>query len=89
MEWGYDQLPEAAKDLFDRLSVFGEPFGFDVLVAVAGAGIDELEVLDLLDELESRSLIENRRDEGETRYRLLETLASFAAQRPTASGLGE
>lgn len=89
VEWSYDQLPDTAKDLFNRLSVFGEPFGFDAVVAVAGARIDELEVLDLLDELESRNLIENRRDEGQTRYRLLETLASFAAQRLTASGLGE
>lgn len=88
LEWSYLQLPEPARALFERLSVFGAPFSLDAVVSVAGDR-DELTVLDLLDELESLSLIDARRSGHEVRYALLETLSTFAADRLADRGVTE
>ena len=80
--WSHDLLTEPEKVVFRRLSVF--PASFDLAAAeavVAGDGVDVVEcVLRLVD----RSLVVY--EPGANRYRLLETLRQFGAERLTDVG---
>ena len=85
IEWSYEQLSPEAQQLFCDLGVIVATFD---LAAVLGLepDLDELDVMDLLDELESKSLIRADRDGASTRYRLLETMRAFALARLQADG---
>lgn len=89
VEWSYEQLTETERDFFDRLGIFAGPFTREAAIAVADDDVDELAVIDLLDELASRNLIEVRHENGRSRYQLLETLASYAKRRLTERGLAD
>ena len=66
-----------------RLSVFAGGCSLEAAEAVcSGAGIDEVEVLDLLSALVARSLVvAEDAPSGERRYRLLETIRQYAEER--------
>jgi predicted ATPase/DNA-binding CsgD family transcriptional regulator/Tfp pilus assembly protein PilF len=88
LDWSYDLLSDAEKHLFNRLSVFVAGWTLEAAEAVCGGdGIDEQDVLDLLQRLVRKSLVvaEEGRD-GAARYRLLETLRQYAHERLTAAG---
>jgi predicted ATPase len=73
--WSYDLLQENERIFFDRLSVFVG--GFDLAAAEAICGADPLDpddVIDLLASLVEKSLVMVEQTDGETRYRLLETI---------------
>jgi tetratricopeptide (TPR) repeat protein len=68
--------------VFRRLSVFAGGWSLEAAEAVcAGAGVDELEVLDLLTRLFAKSLVQVEQQGGEARFRLLETLRQYAQDR--------
>ena len=81
IDWSYDLLSPDEQIVFDRLSVF------------AGAGpwmppkrsprrrLAEWQVLDLLAALVGKSLVQAEVIHGSTRYRLLETIRHYAAER--------
>jgi predicted ATPase/DNA-binding CsgD family transcriptional regulator len=88
LDWSYDLLSDAEKHLFNRLSVFVAGWTLEAAEAVCGGdGIDEQDVLDLLQRLVKKSLVvaEEGRD-GAARYRLLQTLRQYAHERLTAAG---
>jgi predicted ATPase/class 3 adenylate cyclase len=85
--WGYDQLDDSTRQLFDTVAVFVG--GFDLAAATAVAGGDELETLDGLEQLVDRSMITATVTEGTTRYGLLETLRQFGRDRSLESGSSE
>jgi len=88
LDWSYDLLSDAEKRLFNRLSVFVAGWTLEAAEAVCGGdGLDEQDVLDLLQRLVRKSLVlaEDGRD-GDARYRLLETLRQYAHERLTAAG---
>ena len=83
LEWSYDLLGDAEKQVLRRLSVFAGGFTFEAAVAVvADETIDETNVSDCLWELRSKSMIAVR---GEGRLRLLDTTLAFASQRLAGS----
>lgn len=84
--WSYDVLDEPDRRLFERLSIF--PGSFPLAGAAAVCGDEGQPVLDGLARLVDRSLVvaEPAEAEGETTYRLLETLRLFAAERLAARG---
>jgi predicted ATPase len=82
IDWSYDLLGAAERELFDSLGVFAG--GFDLLAVAAVAGADELEALDLVDSLIGKSMLEV--DVGGGRYRLLETLRQYAWDRLLTTG---
>jgi tetratricopeptide (TPR) repeat protein len=88
--WSYSLLTGAEQLLLGRLSVFAGGFGLDAAEAVCGSGdLDVLDVAGLLGSLVDKSLVVAE-PAGETlRYRLLETIRLFAAERLVEAGEDE
>jgi predicted ATPase/class 3 adenylate cyclase len=82
--WSYSLLDTAEQQLLRRLAVFPESFDLAGAEAVCGvAGLDRLEVVDLLGSLVNKSLVGTERGPQNLRYRLLETIRQFAGERLT------
>jgi len=82
--WSYDLLTPPQQHLFNSLSVCRG--GFDLgSVEVLGAHVQG-DAVDVLDDLVSRSLVIPLATEAGTRFRMLETLREFGADRLDASG---
>ena len=79
VQWSYDLLGDAEKQLLARCSVFAG--GFDLLGACAVTGpIDEFATLDLLDSCVRKSLLVADSSSGRTRFSMLETIRQFAEE---------
>ncbi|HYB14296.1 MAG TPA: adenylate/guanylate cyclase domain-containing protein, partial [Streptosporangiaceae bacterium] len=93
VDWSYSLLNGAEQVLLRRLSVFAEGFDLDAAEAVCGfSDIEVFDVTDLLGSLVDKSLVvaEPAGEAGETlRYRLLETIRQFAAEKLAETGDGE
>jgi predicted ATPase/class 3 adenylate cyclase len=88
--WSYSLLTESEQVLLARLAVFAGGFGLDAAEAVCGSGdLDVLDVADLLGSLVDKSLVVAEPAGGTLRYRLLETIRLFAAERLAEAGDGE
>lgn len=86
VDWSYQLLPETEQRVFDRLSVFQG--GWTLMSAEEVVGEDAArpgEVLDTVGRLAERSMIVVEAGPT-TRYRMLETLRQYAAERLEASG---
>ena len=85
--WSYSLLTGAERLLLARLSVFAGGFGLDAAEAVGGFGdLDVLDVADLLGSLVDKSLVVAEPAGAILRYRLLETIRLFAAERLAEAG---
>jgi predicted ATPase/class 3 adenylate cyclase len=85
--WSYSLLTEAEQVLLGRLSVFAGGFGLAAAEAVCGSGrLDVLEVADLLGSLVDKSLVVAEQAGETLRYRLLETVRLFAAEKLAEAG---
>jgi predicted ATPase/class 3 adenylate cyclase len=86
--WSYDLLDEGGRRLLDRLSVFAS--GCDLASAEVICGpASELggDILDGLMALVDQSLVKaEQTPDGEPRFRLLDTIRAFAAERLEADG---
>ncbi len=82
IDWSYDLLSSEERIVFDRLSVFAGGWTLDAAEAVApGGDVAVWQVLDLLAALVGKSLVQAEVIHGSTRYRLLETIRHYAAER--------
>jgi predicted ATPase/class 3 adenylate cyclase len=87
VDWSYSLLNTAEQLLLRRLSVFPETFDLAAAEAVCGFGeIEPIEVADLLGSLADKSLVVAEPAGTAVRYRLLETIRQFAAERLIESG---
>ncbi|HEY1347290.1 MAG TPA: hypothetical protein VGF54_20070, partial [Streptosporangiaceae bacterium] len=87
VEWSYSLLHGAERALLRRLSVFAEGFDLDAAEAVCGFGDIELfDVTGLLGSLVDKSLVVAEPAGEALRYRLLETIRQFAAERLAGEG---
>jgi len=85
--WSYSLLTGAEQVLLGRLSVFAGGFGLAAAEAVCGSGrLDVLDVASLLGSLVDKSLVVAERAGAGLRYRLLETIRLFAAERLLEAG---
>jgi predicted ATPase/class 3 adenylate cyclase/DNA-binding CsgD family transcriptional regulator len=90
VDWSYSLLTGAERVLLRRLSVFPESFDLDAAEAVCGFGdLDALDVAGLLGSLADKSLAGAEPAGGTLRYRLLETIRQFAAERLAEAGQDE
>jgi predicted ATPase/class 3 adenylate cyclase/DNA-binding CsgD family transcriptional regulator len=80
--WSHDLLDEEERAVLRRLSVFSGSFDLDAAeAAAAGETVESWQVLDVLSALVDKSLVLAEDRGTTTRYRLLETLRVFAADR--------
>jgi predicted ATPase len=80
--WSYDLLDEVDRAVFRALSVMAGNFDLETAEAVAGGGtVEQFEVLDALGRLVDKSMVLAVGEHGSVRYRMLETLRQFAADR--------
>ena len=85
MDWSYDLLSEREQQTLRGLSVFAGSFTLEACGRVCTDG-DEGQALDLIGRLVDRSLLIAEPSENGSRYRLLETVRQFAAERLVAAG---
>ena len=83
VDWSYSLLEPTEQAVFDRLGVFSGAFDADAAHAVAsGDGVEQWDVLDALAGLVAKSMVNiDASAEGEARYRMLETLRTYARDR--------
>jgi predicted ATPase len=87
IQWSYDLLDRKDQAVFARLSVFAGGFTVDAAAAVCGDdAMDDLDAIDVLDALVSRSMVIADRSRATTRYSLLETLRQFGEDKLVAAG---
>ena len=77
--WSHELLTPKEKLVFAQLAVFGGSFDRGAVAAVCGAGLSEVETVDVLASLVSKSLVA-RRDDGsrQARFRLLRLVRQYA-----------
>jgi non-specific serine/threonine protein kinase len=87
IDWSYDLLPEEARLLFRRLSVFAGGFTLEAAEAICStAPLTSQTLLDQLSRLVDRSLVKVERQGAEARYRMLETIGEYAHEKLDESG---
>ena len=93
IDWSFTGLPAPEQAVLSRLAVFPDSFDLDAAVAVATdgtnvavAGAPGFAILDLLARLVDKSLVTVLPREDGDRYRLLETVRQYAAERLAEAG---
>ncbi len=87
LDWSYDLLTDAERLLFGRLSVFAGGFDLEAAAAVcAGDGIVPGQILDEVAGLVDKSLLAVERRAGATRFRMLDFVRQYAAERLAEAG---
>jgi predicted ATPase/DNA-binding SARP family transcriptional activator len=85
--WSYGLLTDTEQLLLSRLSVFADGFNLGSAEAVCGSGgVDGNDVAVLIGSLVDKSLVVAERAGATMRYRLLETIRLFAAERLAEAG---
>jgi predicted ATPase/class 3 adenylate cyclase/DNA-binding CsgD family transcriptional regulator len=87
VDWSHALLSEPERMLFRRLAVFFGGFNLDAAQAIAGSSdMPRYQVIDMLTLLVDKSLVVADERRGRTRYRLLETVRQYAAEKLGESG---
>ena len=90
IDWSYDLLNPEEQMVLGRLSVFAGGWTLAAAEAVTSGGdTEEWQVLDRLAALVDKSLVQAEEIQGSTRYRLLETVRHYAAERLALRAGGE
>jgi predicted ATPase/class 3 adenylate cyclase/DNA-binding CsgD family transcriptional regulator/tetratricopeptide (TPR) repeat protein len=90
IDWSYDLLNPDEQIMLGRLSVFAGGWTLEAAEAVTSSGdAGEWHVLDHLAALVGKSLVLAEEIQGSTRYRLLETVRHYAAERLARRGGSE
>jgi hypothetical protein len=82
--WSYDLLQPDERRVFELLAVFADGCLLDGIVALSG--LDDFDVLDILDRLVARSMVVATDTPLGTRYRELESLRQYAEERLAERG---
>ena len=85
MDWSYDLLDAEERRVLAELSVFAGTFGLAQAAEVCSGG-DQDAALEVIDRLAGKSLVAAEPAEDGTRYRLLDTVRYYAADRLAQAG---
>jgi predicted ATPase len=91
VEWSWDSLDTREREVAEHFSVFAAGAGEDAVAAVCPswrAGADRGELTDVLHALVDKSLLVALHTPDGTRFRMLETLRQYGAERLAADGRG-
>ena len=87
VDWSYDLLAPTERALFRRLAVFAGDFSLEAAEAICCLdGCEADDVLDVLAGLVDKSLVAVEEHGDRLRYRMLESLRQYAAERLTEAG---
>ncbi len=87
IDWSYELLSQPEQRLLGRLAVFAGGCSLPAVEAICSGGVVETDaVLSLVANLVARSLVVADEQNGETRYRLLETIREYADDRLESAG---
>jgi non-specific serine/threonine protein kinase len=87
LDWSYELLSTHERTLLQRVSVFAGGWTLDMAEEVCpGEGITRTEILHLLQQLVDKSMVLVDATQSSARYRLLEPIRHYAAERFDASG---
>lgn len=87
LDWSYELLTGAERQLFARLSVFSGGFDLEAAAAVcAGDAVVPGQVLDEIHGLVDKSLLTVERGAGATRFLMLDFVRQYAGERLAAAG---
>lgn len=87
IDWSHDLLPESERVLLRGVSVFAGSWTLEAAESVCASGaIRSDEILDLLMHLVDKSLVLADEQRGIARYRMLETIRQYAAEKLFESG---
>jgi predicted ATPase/DNA-binding winged helix-turn-helix (wHTH) protein len=86
LDWSYQLLSGAERELLCRLAIFVGPFSLDATYAVVADGSSHAETADILAGLVGKSLVFRATDPATAEFRLLETTRVYAMDRLTESG---
>ncbi|HEY3365781.1 MAG TPA: tetratricopeptide repeat protein [Symbiobacteriaceae bacterium] len=90
VDWSYHLLADAERQLWSRLSLFAGGFSLEAAEGICSdGGIARDEVLDLLVQLVDKSIVTVDQHGQSRRYRLLETLRAYGAERLQEAGEAE
>ena len=91
IDWSYELLEPSERTLLQRLSVFAGPFTADAAAEICAIPpVDGAEVLDVLQRLVDKSMVQSDADAGgEVRFRLLETIRDYGAEKLSDAGEAE
>jgi len=82
IDWSYQTLNETEQRTLRRLAVFSGGWSFEAAESTLG----EMEAMDGLSGLVNKSLINVEEQDGESRYRYLETIRQYAMEKLLESG---
>ena len=88
IDWSYELLEANERELLAGLSVFAGGFTLDSVAAICTDG-DRARAEELVSRLVESSLVVAGTRNGATRYRLLETIREYAAERLTSTATDE
>jgi len=87
LDWSYRLLRPPEQTLLTRLAIFAGEFTPAAAAAVVGdSGLSGEEIVDLLLELATKSLVATEGDDAEMRLRLLDTTRAYALEKLDGSG---
>jgi predicted ATPase/DNA-binding CsgD family transcriptional regulator len=87
VDWSHELLSDEEQILWRRLSVFAGAFGLEAAEEVCAGGLLERErIVDLIGGLVAKSILTMEQGHRRGRYRLLETLRLYGAQRLAEAG---
>ena len=88
IDWSHDLLSEKERLLFRRLSVFAGGRTLEAVEVVCACNdVEEWEIVDLLDQLVSKSLVTIEQDTfGDPRYTMIESVWQYAREKLETSG---
>jgi predicted ATPase/class 3 adenylate cyclase len=91
IDWSYDLLSDPERTLFRRLGIFVGGRTLDALeIICSGDGLEEFEILDLVQQLADKSLVTVEHASGQTpRYTIIESVWQYAREKLETSGEGD